>query len=217
MPPLGLLTPTLVLVWFSAEVPSCHSVYLRQDGYLAHANRTEGTSVWISWCCFVLSLTSSDPFVSCYLKAACLTKWRGISTTIPAWYQRRSKVSPALETEDFSHFQLQTDCFMWCRWHQARGRAVPRGPVVPAPRLAAAMAVPGGSAGRPVQLPLHRLDRPRDGVQTHRARRGEKLICRSCSKTHVLFYFMNFYYNFNMYIVQGHLNTKLNYCNSLLS
>ncbi|XP_076006603.1 ETS translocation variant 1 isoform X4 [Genypterus blacodes] len=26
----------------SAEVPSCHSVYLRQDGYLAHANRTEG-------------------------------------------------------------------------------------------------------------------------------------------------------------------------------
>lgn len=27
----------------SAEVPSCHSVYLRQDGYLAHANRTEGT------------------------------------------------------------------------------------------------------------------------------------------------------------------------------
>ncbi|XP_057690261.1 ETS translocation variant 1 isoform X1 [Corythoichthys intestinalis] len=28
----------------SAEVPSCHSVYLRQDGYLAHSNRTEGTS-----------------------------------------------------------------------------------------------------------------------------------------------------------------------------
>ncbi|KAL3980248.1 ETS translocation variant 1 isoform X1 [Oreochromis niloticus] len=26
----------------SAEVPSCHSVYLRQDGYLAHTNRTEG-------------------------------------------------------------------------------------------------------------------------------------------------------------------------------
>ncbi|CAG02747.1 unnamed protein product [Tetraodon nigroviridis] len=26
-----------------ADVPSCHSVYLRQDGYLAHANRTEGT------------------------------------------------------------------------------------------------------------------------------------------------------------------------------
>ncbi|KAM8869153.1 ETS translocation variant 1 isoform 1-T4 [Spinachia spinachia] len=26
----------------SAEVPSCHSVYLRQDGYMAHANRTEG-------------------------------------------------------------------------------------------------------------------------------------------------------------------------------
>nr|XP_046256413.1 ETS translocation variant 1 isoform X7 [Scatophagus argus] len=24
------------------EVPSCHSVYLRQDGYLAHTNRTEG-------------------------------------------------------------------------------------------------------------------------------------------------------------------------------
>ncbi|KAG7469637.1 hypothetical protein MATL_G00131000 [Megalops atlanticus] len=26
----------------SAEVPSCHSVYMRQDGFLAHANRTEG-------------------------------------------------------------------------------------------------------------------------------------------------------------------------------
>ncbi|XP_053183388.1 ETS translocation variant 1 isoform X2 [Scomber japonicus] len=26
----------------SAEVPSCHSVYLRQDGYLTHTNRTEG-------------------------------------------------------------------------------------------------------------------------------------------------------------------------------
>ncbi|XP_031642559.1 ETS translocation variant 1 isoform X1 [Oncorhynchus kisutch] len=26
----------------SAEVPSCHSVYLRQDGYLAHSSRTEG-------------------------------------------------------------------------------------------------------------------------------------------------------------------------------
>ncbi|CAL9706397.1 unnamed protein product [Knipowitschia caucasica] len=26
----------------SAEVPSCHSVYLRQDGYLAHATRTDG-------------------------------------------------------------------------------------------------------------------------------------------------------------------------------
>lgn len=26
----------------AAEVPSCHSVYLRQEGYLAHANRTEG-------------------------------------------------------------------------------------------------------------------------------------------------------------------------------
>ncbi|XP_008285592.1 ETS translocation variant 1 isoform X5 [Stegastes partitus] len=27
---------------YDSEVPSCHSVYLRQDGYLAHANRTEG-------------------------------------------------------------------------------------------------------------------------------------------------------------------------------
>nr|XP_046171043.1 LOW QUALITY PROTEIN: ETS translocation variant 1-like [Oncorhynchus gorbuscha] len=26
----------------SVEVPSCHSVYLRQDGYLAHSSRTEG-------------------------------------------------------------------------------------------------------------------------------------------------------------------------------
>ncbi|MEQ2229757.1 ETS translocation variant 1 [Ilyodon furcidens] len=42
MPPSGPLTPTLILAWVSAEVPSCHSVYLRQDGYLAHTNRTEG-------------------------------------------------------------------------------------------------------------------------------------------------------------------------------
>uniref|UniRef100_A0A3Q4HCU8 ETS variant transcription factor 1 n=1 Tax=Neolamprologus brichardi TaxID=32507 RepID=A0A3Q4HCU8_NEOBR len=27
---------------YDSEVPSCHSVYLRQDGYLAHTNRTEG-------------------------------------------------------------------------------------------------------------------------------------------------------------------------------
>uniref|UniRef100_H2MPY6 ETS variant transcription factor 1 n=1 Tax=Oryzias latipes TaxID=8090 RepID=H2MPY6_ORYLA len=27
---------------YDSEVPSCHSVYLRQDGYLAHSNRTEG-------------------------------------------------------------------------------------------------------------------------------------------------------------------------------
>ncbi|KAG9264961.1 ETS translocation variant 1 isoform X1 [Astyanax mexicanus] len=27
---------------YDSEVPSCHSVYLRQEGYLAHANRTEG-------------------------------------------------------------------------------------------------------------------------------------------------------------------------------
>ncbi|MEQ2214377.1 hypothetical protein XENOCAPTIV_003943 [Xenoophorus captivus] len=40
----GPLTPTLILAWVSAEVPSCHSVYLRQDGYLAHTNRTEGTN-----------------------------------------------------------------------------------------------------------------------------------------------------------------------------
>lgn len=60
------------------------------------------------------------------------------------------------------------------RGHQARVRAVPRGPVVPAPRLAAALAVSGGPAGRPVQLPLHRVDGPRHGVQAHRARRGEQ-------------------------------------------
>ncbi|XP_055083560.1 ETS translocation variant 1 isoform X2 [Periophthalmus magnuspinnatus] len=29
---------------YDSEVPSCHSVYLRQDGYLAHANRTEDQS-----------------------------------------------------------------------------------------------------------------------------------------------------------------------------
>ncbi|MEQ2182215.1 hypothetical protein GOODEAATRI_019951, partial [Goodea atripinnis] len=44
MLPSGPLTPTLILAWVSAEVPSCHSVYLRQDGYLAHTNRTEGTN-----------------------------------------------------------------------------------------------------------------------------------------------------------------------------
>lgn len=60
------------------------------------------------------------------------------------------------------------------RRHQARVRAVPRGPVLPAPRLAAALAVPGGSAGRPVQLPLHRVDGPRHGVQAHRAGRSEE-------------------------------------------
>uniref|UniRef100_A0AAZ3PWE6 ETS domain-containing protein n=1 Tax=Oncorhynchus tshawytscha TaxID=74940 RepID=A0AAZ3PWE6_ONCTS len=27
---------------YDSEVPSCHSVYLRQDGYLAHSSRTEG-------------------------------------------------------------------------------------------------------------------------------------------------------------------------------
>ncbi|TRY85685.1 hypothetical protein DNTS_013269 [Danionella cerebrum] len=27
---------------YDSEVPSCHSVYLRQEGYLAHSNRTEG-------------------------------------------------------------------------------------------------------------------------------------------------------------------------------
>lgn len=34
---------SLLRLCLSADVPSCHSVYLRQDGYLAHANRTEGT------------------------------------------------------------------------------------------------------------------------------------------------------------------------------
>lgn len=55
-------------------------------------------------------------------------------------------------------------CYVSYRWHQTRVRLVPWGPVVPAQRLAAALAVPRGSAGRPVQLPLHRLDRPRHGV-----------------------------------------------------
>lgn len=42
--PRSHLRPLLLCpVCPSAEVPSCHSVYLRQDGYLAHANRTEGT------------------------------------------------------------------------------------------------------------------------------------------------------------------------------
>lgn len=51
MLPSGPLTPTLILAWVSAEVPSCHSVYLRQDGYLAHTNRTEGTNDVTCGCC----------------------------------------------------------------------------------------------------------------------------------------------------------------------
>lgn len=64
--PSGPLTPSSVpLFRLLAEVPSCHSVYLRQDGYLAHANRTEGTcdpaqcfslfgillKAKLNWCC----------------------------------------------------------------------------------------------------------------------------------------------------------------------
>ena len=44
-------THSPILAWLSAEVPSCHSVYLRQDGYLAHTNRTEGTSDDSCECC----------------------------------------------------------------------------------------------------------------------------------------------------------------------
>lgn len=51
MLPSGPLTPSSpILAWLSAEVPSCHSVYLRQDGYLAHTNRTEGTAAESSEC-----------------------------------------------------------------------------------------------------------------------------------------------------------------------
>lgn len=109
MLPSGPLTPTSpILAWLSAEVPSCHSVYLRQDGYLAHTNRTEGTADDSSECCALWI------FAECYIKrfvfvvfcqVACLTKWWGTSTMIPAWCLRRLKVSALKEN-------IQ-NCSMW--------------------------------------------------------------------------------------------------------
>lgn len=127
-----------------------------------------------------LTITSNAPFFYFVFQVVCLTKWRGISMMIPAWYLKRLKVSPPWELWILLNTALMMHCaamgcYMSYRWHQTRVRLVPRGPVVPAQRLAAALAVPRGSAGRPVQLPLHRLDRPRHGVQTHRARGGETL------------------------------------------
>lgn len=59
------------------------------------------------------------------------------------------------------------------RWGEARrGWRFSRGHALPAPRLFAALAVPGGPAGRPGQCPLHRVDRTWHGVQTHWTRRG---------------------------------------------
>lgn len=59
------------------------------------------------------------------------------------------------------------------RWGEAGGwRRFSWGNTIPAPRLSAALAVPGGPAGRPGKCTLHCLDRPRHGVQTHWTRRG---------------------------------------------
>lgn len=71
-------------------------------------------------------------------------------------------------------FSWTTTVMESSRRHQAGVGPVPGGPVVPAQRLPAALAVPGGSSGRSVKLPLHRLDRSRHGVQTHWAGGGEK-------------------------------------------
>lgn len=103
MLPSGPLTPTLILAWVSAEVPSCHSVYLRQDGYLAHTNRTEGTNDVTCGCCggarigFCFMWYQTIFFFSdLVFQVVCLTKWRGTSMTIPAWCLKRWKVSPAV-------------------------------------------------------------------------------------------------------------------------
>lgn len=60
------------------------------------------------------------------------------------------------------------------RWGEAGGGwCIPWGRPLPAAGVSAALAVPSGLAGRPGQRPLHRLDGPWHGVQTHRTGGGK--------------------------------------------
>lgn len=137
----------------------------------------------------------------------------------PAWCLKRLKVSPPQVQRVLLNTTLKTTpCavmlnhrtvmvhYASCRWHQAGVGTVPRGPVVPAQRLAAAVAVPGGFTGRPGQLPLHRLDWPRHGVQTHRARGGERLretLLNIFTNVRVITIHLILS---TFYVTQGHLN-----------
>lgn len=55
------------------EVPSCHSIYMRQEGFLAHQNRTEGKMYMCVWeRAFSFSLCLKAALIS---SAGCAKKW----------------------------------------------------------------------------------------------------------------------------------------------